>query len=558
MPRARTFDTVRRLVEPRLRYVVLLALVVTALSTRVLPLAISSYPFNNDGLTESGIAEDIATSGHLEYPEERFYPDTHSVLTPAFNVMLAFVSEAVGSSPVAIAQLTTAFLSVLTITCVYVICLVVSRSIMGAAAGAMFIALFGTFVYLTGSVWKESLGMALLVMLVYAYMHRGELRMLALELLILSVLPFVHHLVAFVAYATIAFLTIWSLYYSVRYRRTLDQRRLVDIAVLALPCIGAYMYYQMYSLDRLSLIESSFDLVFIMGSFVALSLVAIVILRMEGHSRMSFAPIPALAVLGLVLWDYLDPLFPYTPGAPPYMFVLVCSLAVIVWISWIGLEKSVESRSRYRAVPLCLLMPFFLIASFALLSGFVYSSQQIIFRSFDFADLGLATGIAVAVAHYGSKPKLRGWIVAGVIALSLVSFPFGYASSTLIGVRHDTLQYEVDAVDWIGEHGDPNWSLQSDERLSYIAMAMGDFEKEPRLPDRIVRQTALGGEAFYVYEEEWTTKGVNDFPRGHPILNQTYVHELLSACDICYVGGPDSNNVIVFSWSTLGWNEAES
>ncbi|UCE91419.1 MAG: hypothetical protein JSV90_08435, partial [Methanobacteriota archaeon] len=74
-----------------LRRAILLILALLALLTRLLPLSISQYPFNNDAITECTIASDIIDSQHLDYPSGRFYVDSHSTIAPLYNILLAFV-----------------------------------------------------------------------------------------------------------------------------------------------------------------------------------------------------------------------------------------------------------------------------------------------------------------------------------------------------------------------------------------------------------------------------------------------------------------------------------
>src|SRR3989339_636922 len=110
---------------------VLIVLTVLAVSTRALPYSISLLPFNNDGMTEARIASDILSAGHLSYPEGSFYIDTYSVITPVYNLVLAFLSSVTGYDVFTMSQSLVAVFSVLTVVGGYAIALKLSRNLVG-------------------------------------------------------------------------------------------------------------------------------------------------------------------------------------------------------------------------------------------------------------------------------------------------------------------------------------------------------------------------------------------------------------------------------------------
>lgn len=526
-------------------------LVLLSFTTRLVPYSMSPLPFNNDGMTESRIATDILKDGDLEHPEGAFYTEMHSIITPAYNVLLAFVAAVLEESPFSVAQPSVAVFSVITIVSVFLIGLSLTANRRGALAGALTLCLLGTFVFVTASTWKESLGIALLALLVLAFMNRQKKQMLAAEVLILLLLPLVHHLVAFLAYLTIAYLTSWSVVFGLM-NAGLRRRHVVDVIVIGITGLVGYIYYHVNSLDRLSYISSELGFFGLALTFSALFAAAVLALVRRSRLRISLAPIPAMLILGLSVWEYYNPLFPYEQGTPELILVLLIVMSVLISLAWYGLEITVESSSRFRAIPLGLLLPVVSLFVFALLFGFGLQSHQIIYRSFDFADLAMALGIAAAIGHL-SKFRIRGVLAVSVlIAALLISLPFGYLTGPLTGVRHDTQEYEVDAITWVYDHAGPDANFQSDERLAYDARALYDYPKRASLPSNIVNQKVPGLSVYNMYEEEWTVVGVNDYPNGHPILNESYVLDLLNASNVLYVGGPEDNSAVIFRTSQPG------
>jgi hypothetical protein len=536
------------------RLVVLLIISLLAFSTRLLPLAISPNPFNNDGITECRIASDIVASRHLEFPYGHSYSGTHSLVTPAFDVLIAFLASFFGVSTFAVGQLLVAGLSVLTVACGYLVASRICGRVDGALMAVLFLSLFGTFVFVTGSVWKESLGVAFLVLLVFAFINRSQRRMLAVEIAILATLPIVHHLVTVIALSALVFLTFWSVSLAI-WRKDIKRRHAIDVAVAVASIAYTYSYYSVRSLDALSHLNSVADAVEVLAVFLLLCVIAVVVFSWTRHVKWTFAPVPGALFMLLFVWDYNDPLFPYVPGNPQYILLLGASAAFLISVAWYGFEKVLESRSRYRAVPLCLFMPPLAVIAFSMLSGVDLKSFNILYRTMDFADISLALGIAVAFSSLVPRIRLRKALAVVLVAALILTFPFSYATNVLAGMRHDTQEYEVDAMGWIHSYGNESYIIQTDERLSYDASALYDYQKIAALPGLIEDQILPGPLSYNILEEEWMTLGVNDYPQGHPVLNSSYVSQLLHASDVLYIGGPSGNHALVFCASNIGQSQ---
>jgi hypothetical protein len=524
---------------------IILALGLLALSTRLIPLAISPYPFNNDGITESRVAEDIISSKGLSYPADAFYLDTHILLAIAFDLVLAFSATAVGTSPFWIAQPLVAVFSVLTVVGAYAIMLRITSNCPAAILSSCVLALFGSFVYLSGSAWKESLGVALIILAVFLYVQRDDKRMFVLTIAVLLVLPITHHLVTAILYLALWYLTLLSLAFALK-KRDLRLRHVRDLVMMSATTAVTYSYYYWYSLDRLTYIDG-YSGILAIGLFLAISLIAsYVILTRKSRFSNSFAPIPATLVLCLFAIDFINPVFGYTQGTPVFTFLLAGAMAVVVGVGWYGIETLVESCSRYRSIPMGLLIPvlFFLILAVFLESGI--TSHWLIYRTYDFSVIPLAIGIGAAYAAIPHRSKRRNTVMLALFAMLIVSFPYGYATNVLTGVRHDTQSYEIDATSWVFDAYGDRIDFQSDERLAYNAEALFDFPKDPLLPLMLSEKQELERGCTHLLLEEWYTLGVNAYPHGRIYLDQVYVMSVVDECNVIYVGGPADNQAIAF------------
>lgn len=550
-----TITLLPNLRSSRLRLSILVILSLLAVSTRLLPLAISSLPFNNDGITECVAASDILEAERFDSLGGYILSTAHSQLTPVYNVFLAFVSSLVGSDPFGTAQIAVAFFSAVTVTTGYLIALQLTKSVKGAIAAGLVLALYGTFLFLTGSKWKISLGVALLLLLFYAYMNRHDRKMFILEILLLATLPLVHHLVTVVAYLALAYLAVWSFAYAIR-GEGIRRRHLADLAVVGMLSFAVYAYYYFGALERTSYINDGAGFAALIAIFGAFSLILIAVLRRRTKSRFTLAPVPAAVIFALFAWDYFNPIFSYTQGAPPYVFLLVLSTSALIALAWFGFERLHTIESPYRAIPFCALLPVLTLFVFALAMGTGVASHQIFYRSFDFAVISMALGVAASIAYFRPKPRLQAIAVFLLILVLLISLPFAYLTGPLEGVRHDTQTYEMDAINWVYTATGDDSTIRSDERISYLAKALHNYGKDPYLVlDLAAGYLPPAYSKYNIVLEEWTEIGVNAYPEGHVTVDETFLDGILLASNVFHVGGPSSNNILVFRLSSLG--EAE-
>ena len=387
----------RRVLRPTPVIILMAVGFLLIVSTHLLPLSFSPFPFNNDGITEARIADDILDSGHLTYPAGSFYTDTHSVITPAYNVMLAFISSAVGSEPVKVAQYVVAVLAVLTIFGCYCLSLALTRSSRAAFLTVLILSLLGTFAFLTASTWKSALGISLWMLLLFAYSRRAERGMIILEMAVLGVLPIVHHLVTVIAYFSIAYLTILSVGESLRNEGSrLGRREIIDISVVAVPSAVAYSYYKLSNLSRLNYFDTGLELMAMSASFLLLlGLAAILFYQRDRRIRFTFAPFVGIACIAVLLWTFFFPIFPYDSGTPDYVVILLISFSVLIAASWYGYERIIRSVNRDKAIPICMVLPVIALFLYSILIGVDLKAHQIFYRTFDFMDVSF--GIACAV-----------------------------------------------------------------------------------------------------------------------------------------------------------------
>ena len=532
----------------------LVVILIAAFTTRLLPLSISQYPFNNDSLGESVLASSILDSRNLDVSTGALWYSTHDGATPAMNVVLAFISSVLGTTPLQCAQVLVSVLSVLTVGCVFLLGRQISGDLRGGIASSFAAILMGTFAFVTGSAWKEMMGIALLVLLLVAYLHRDERKFRLLMFVLLMLMPLVHHLVALVSLLLVAYLLCWSWVFA--FANGLPKRRhLEDLAVTGIPIVWAVVYYSAISFDRISLVSSQLKLIVFGISLVLVSIVAIMVLKMRSHSKRTYAPFVGGGLMAILSLDYFGFFFPYTPSVSYAYFFLIASSGFLFALAWYGTEVIVERRPLFRAVQMALIVSPLSILGYGIAGRFSAVSFQIVYRTFDFVDIFIFLGIGTAfVWLYEHRRKSYTLIGFLAVAFLLVSFPFAYASESLLGVRHDTQAYEVDSIRWLSEHVDSPF-LETDERIGHIAESTAGMEKHAALPDALKRNvtvTDLPVISICLVEDSWTTKGVNDFPHGKVVLAASNYTWALETANVFYIGGPVTDRAVIFTISGVG------
>ncbi|OGS43370.1 MAG: hypothetical protein A3K76_06545, partial [Euryarchaeota archaeon RBG_13_57_23] len=425
-----------------------------------------------------------------------------------------------------------------------------------ALMGAFFITLFGTFLYTTASGWKESLGIVLYFLLIYAYTRRNLVPMKIMLILLLMTLPFVHHLVALVSYMTVLFLTGWSVVFAAAYRTT-GRRHFEDISIVALFSVFALGYYFYVSFDKLSYIGSATGFLLLLGTMALFFLGVTIMLLLPTHLKWTLAPIPAAFIMVLAYVDYSGHAFDYTPGTSAFNYYLIAAAsAVMLFFGWYGLESMIESKSAFRAIPVAMLVPALTLMCFALISPTVDNKHQMIYRTFDMADPAIALGLGIAFYSMFRMRRLKRFapvVLASTVALLMATAPYGLYTEEFTGVRHDTQAYEVEAFAWLKEShfNDTPYAL-SDERLSFIALMMFDYAKDNDLPQRLLYNRSLVPGDYNVYEKSWTTRGVNDYPNGLVQIDPEFMDSLMYIENVFYVGGPEEDQLIIIQHTWVG------
>jgi len=501
-------------------------------------------------LVETGISNDIIQKQRIDLIDGS-ESVTHSTATPAFNVMMAYASSILGATPLECAQVLTASVSVLTVCAIFLLTRVIADSKTAGLAAGLSSIMMGTFVFTTGSVWKETLGIGLLMLMYLLFVYRNERRFRAVLFVTLLLLPLVHHLVSAIALLSIIFMVAWRLYSGLR-NRHVSSGHVLDIFTAAIPLVFMGLYYHEMRLDRVDLISTPVAIGLLCAVVFLICLAEIGLLSLRNHLKWTFSPLVGGAFITLLVLDYYGYFLPYSSSASSWYVLFILAVGILVAFGWYGAEIVLEKRQQFKAVQLGLILPTFTVIGFGLSQGLTLMSQQILYRTFDFADAFFFVGIGVGLSFLRQKNR-RTYLVSGIaLVISLaITFPFAYSSGDLLGVRHDTQAYEVDGLEWSHEHA-PSLKIVSDERLGYISQALFGTVKDGALPTYLHRNSTIAPEWGCVAEYSWTTQGSNNYPFGKIVIGSTNYSWACSTSDVRYIGGPSDNQLVIFTGSDIG------
>lgn len=527
-----------------LAMIIMLALV--SVSARALSLQWSPLPYNIDGLSEYRVAEDIVTYGHLEFPADSSVAAGYVSDMPLLGLVIAFFSASLGLDPLVSSQLVTALLGAVAVCVAFML---VRRhwpfSAKASLSAALVLALAGSFVFSAGCTWKETLGLLLTLMVLYAYPFRDRRSYRALLTLALPLLVFTHHHTTIVAYVIVTFAMVID-HASKTTKPFLDDRAFYDILTLMVIWVLAVWYYIFIDLPYLDYLSPQTDLYLYIA--VAFLLLVVGVRAARRDRPLSRAPIGLAVPLGgavLMGVNYVHPLFPGLPAPSSLVFVPTMGYLILVAPAFDGARLALGVRGDTKNLLLAMVLGPVSLILFAFLRGMDATSHLIIYRTFDFLMPAFAVfaGLGFAALVKGRKSLGIALSVAFVVVVAS-TLPVAYDAQELFGVENQTYWFEYDAFEWWSDHG--TGRIASDQRLSDTGWRLFDIEGWRGLPYDLREGIALEEGRFYAIETDWSSSGAQEFPFGTVVVPDDKISSAIGPSDVVYIGGPPDGQLLMF------------
>ena len=523
----------------------LLVLAVTAFIFRCISLQWSSLPYNIDGLSEYRVVEDIIRTEHLDFMAGASHYDSYVVDMPLLGLLVAFSSSFLGVDPLHLCQVVAGLIGAIAVLLAFIIFREHFPSTRGALCVGIVLATVGSFVFASGCVWKETLGFLLVLLALYSFSRRDDVRFRVVMTFSLILLVLTHHYSAVIGLVIVSFALLMDLAVRARRRDSLA-KGIPDLITVLVAWSIAVFYYRLIDLPYLDFLSPRTDLYLYLAVAAIMVLIGAKLAR--GNVRSSRVPlglvVPVVGAL-LMVYNYFDPIFPGIPAPAGLIAVPFLAYLILVAPAWEGARIALAVNLQSRPLILSMVLGPLSLIIFAFLRSQDATSHMIIYRTFDFLMIGFAILVGLGFVHIvKGRPKAGVAVGVCLVIVCACTLPIAYNSQELFGVQNHTFDFEYDAVEWFSEHGVESYT--SDQRLGETGWRLFDIEYGRGLPYDLREGLSLNESSFYVLEEQWSTNGAQEFPFGVVVVDQETIDELLAETSVFYVGGPTENNIIAF------------
>ena len=517
-----------------------------------MPLLLSPLPLNIDGFPLARIATGILEDGRWLLDPADLH--AYNLRMPAYSAVWSALAGLAGLHPLTDLPWAMALVTSLVVLPGYLLGVKsTGHRGVGLAAGA-FLALFGSFLFLTSAIMKESLGLVILPIVVLLFAERADPRKRALALVLLLVIPFLHHLTTLMALGMVSALVVLSASRAVR-RGTFRWRSLV-LDVLTGPGAAAatWAYYSAVDMPFFRDVTSAGDL----ALFLSLTgLLAYLLARLRRPAALRARPrarrlpgpvaiVPAAVLLVLLANDRV-PVFAGTGGTRPAFLALLPALAILAAFAVAGYPVVRRTMGRAEDLVLAMLVAPAALVLFALLRGLDPLSHALVYRSFDYIDFAFAllAGVGVVLA-WNAVPRMRCLrlaVPALFLAALLATTPMAWESQAVFGVENVTTSAEFEALAYLATLGAAN--VTTDQRLADVAAWWFGIDGDATLPFRLSEGEDVPGPGHALLLERWTTVGAQVHPAANLAIPRAVLDAFLSEHTVLRVTGPPGDRIFL-------------
>lgn len=519
-------------------------LLAVAAAARMLQLLLSSLPLNIDSFAQVAIAEEVLRQGAWRLDEASM--NAYNLKMPVLPLLLGLASALTGVVPLELATPLILAISLAGILGVYALALRITRHRSLAVVAGLVPALLGPYVFLTGSVMKEALGLALLPVLLLLFLRRADPRRRGLAAFLLLLLPLIHHLTALMAGGLVGLLALLQAaqaYWRGRWSwRTLAADLLLGPALLGFglwyyQAVGMAFFTSVWNPNDVALFLATATLVGTGGLLLASPRRARPWFALSKARRLpSLLDQKAVVIVGgvfLILANALRPLVPGTAATTLPLLLITIAYLPLALLALTGLNLHRLAPGPGKAVVVALLLAPLTPLVYALLRGLDPLSHVLIYRSLDFLDLGLAVAIGTAVVRSRWRRPLAGLLVASLLA----TLPLAYATEAVFQVQNTTFAYEMAAMRRVKPLGA---TPHTDQRMASILAWSFGVEADASLPLTLAEGGDVAPGALLLVEGDWATRGAQVHPLPFVVVDEAILARTREGA-VVYHGGDAGN-----------------
>ena len=441
----------------RWKWLILLLIYALSVAVRIYPAFVTSIPYNVDALLDARASQYIGDHGTLAFPQNVNFNNYHTPVTPVFNALCGAISQLTGLPVLSFLPYVYPFLTAVSVLGWYLVAKKITRREEVGVMVALFFALSGTYVLQTSLVWKEAVGYIIMPFAIYTYRRRNTL-----SLMLLAILPLVHHYVALITYILFTYLILYQIYLRHREHQPLDSEDKFWSSALLPLWIYFSLYYTLRHFDRLNELSTTGGLWLFISLFTVLYLLGIKLLSTRYNKyRITHILILLAIPLALYVTYFFYPVFPHTMQFNLVTLIFTLGYFLLLPISGVGMYILLTTKYEGRTAYLSTLLAPLQMLLFFFLRGLDVVSYASISRTVDFADPPVA--MALAAGSYKKKVAM----VAVIFVVVASTTPLAYTTGEAFGVHFFIYPQEYHAAQWINEHW--NSSIATDDKLGLVA-----------------------------------------------------------------------------------------
>lgn len=226
-----------------------------ALAFRLVPLLFSPLPFNIDGFPLAKIAQEMGAAGTWRVNPADV--NSYNLKMPVYSFLWSAIAQLGGLDVLTGLQAVMPLLTSAVVFPAYLLGVKATRHPLAGFASGLFVAIFGSFLFLTSAAMKEAIGLLVLPVVVLLFAERADPRKRGLALLLLLLLPFLHHLTTLLALGMVAALVVLGQARSIERGRFAWRSLVLDLVTGPLPALFAWAYYQAVDMTLLSAVTAA-------------------------------------------------------------------------------------------------------------------------------------------------------------------------------------------------------------------------------------------------------------------------------------------------------------
>src|SRR5438445_1767905 len=330
---------------------ILAALVCVSLGARLVPLTFSPLPFGIDGFALARISNDIVAKGAWRI--DPIGVNSYNEKLPGFSLLWAAASSVGGFAPLTQVQLFVPLVTCLAVLPAYLLGVKATGRRLGGFAAGLFVAVFGSFLLLTSSVAKESIGLLVFPVVLLLFSERRDMRNRALAFVLLLFLPFLHPLTTLLTLGGVASMVVFAQRRAMARGRFSIKSFALDIATGPALAVPAWAYYSAVQLPYLADLLAPDALVLFLGIVILVTALLLPMGRPAERrigrglaSPITRGLIPPAIGLAVVLGNAETSLFAGAVGTQPGLLAVLPAIFVLAAFILVGYQLLRRTTNR--------------------------------------------------------------------------------------------------------------------------------------------------------------------------------------------------------------------